>query len=215
MNSPTILRPLRLEERPWNVRHATLVRWVVFGGLLVFIFYSSPNIIHRIMAGDGRAIRSALSMGVYPLVMLFATFTIPKALAKQQRNFVTITDDDITLKMRSAGVEPERTVWTVKRDALREVRPFGAGRQAQFIFLMKADSAAKRFWQLANTARGMRLRVADWVLNTCKDVNTRPSAGVKKLFMTSTDTRKAMFDSDLGRALIEHGYLKPAENLQR
>jgi hypothetical protein len=78
MSSPTILRPLRLDERPWNVRYAALSSWLVFGGLLVYMFYSCPHFIQQLLVGDRHAMHYALSVGVYPVVMLFATVTVPR-----------------------------------------------------------------------------------------------------------------------------------------
>ena len=208
MNPPTILRPLRPDERPWQVRYSNWISVAMFFGLAVMALASDPRMFQKALAGDSHEIRFLMWMVIYPVIILFAAFAMPKALARQRRNVLTITDDDVTLKMRSAGVEPERTVWSVKRNDIREVRPYGAGRQAQFIFIMKTDSAIKRFWRLADTAGGTRLRAGSWVLNTRSDVSARPPMPMNQWITSRAVSRKATLDSDVGRALVEHGYLK-------
>jgi hypothetical protein len=212
MNPPTVLRPVRPDERPWPVRYANFISLAVFVAAGVMVLVSDPKMFQKALAGDPHEIRFLLTTGIYPIVILFAAFAIPKAVAKQQRSVLTITDDVVTLKMRSAGVEPERVVWSVKRNDIRDVRLYGAGSKAQFIFLLKAESAIKRFWRLADTSGGTRLRAGSWVLSTRNDVSAHPPMPVNQWIASRAASRKAMLDSDLGRALIEHGYLKTMEN---
>lgn len=212
MSPPTILRPIRPDERSWLVRYSNWISLIVIAGAALAALASDPKMFQKALAGDTHEIRFLLSVGIYPVVMLFAAFALPKALAKQQRSVLTITDDDVTLKLRSAGVNPEQVVWTVKRNDLREIRPFGSGNKAQFIFLMKTDSAIKRFFQVSDSASGRRLKAGSWVLNTRMDVKENPPMRSSQVFITSSQVREAMLKSDLGKALAEHGYLKPDAN---
>src|SRR5690242_8864126 len=121
MNPPTVLRPVRPDEYPWSVRYANFISLAVFvfAGLMTLV--SDPKMFQKALAGDSHDIRVVMTAGIYVVVILFGVFAIPKAAAKRQRSVLTIADDAVTLKMRSAGVEPERVVWSVKRNDIREV----------------------------------------------------------------------------------------------
>lgn len=213
--SATVLRHLKRSERTAFERNPFIfvLAWLAFFG--TFLGIQAFDIIRHSKSAHPLAFadRQLLGLSVVIPIVLWATYKQYKDGFAAERRYLEITDDAIALKEQSLkpSVFKPRVIWSVKHADLDKVviRPISKGSQSMFVLAKKPDGPWKRWKRIIGIGEwGPRLRAGDWVIDDgSKRRNPASPWGVFRL--TSRNKLMAeMLETDLGKALELHGYLR-------
>jgi hypothetical protein len=204
-----VLRHLRSDERPWYERYSTPLVLIIFVLIMWTSVYAHVQYwVDAIKNGSPRALAQLVQFVLIGAFVLYAAYKAPRLRATAARRQLIITDQDITLKSRSADASPEQVIWNIKREEIESIRVFAAARNSRFTIIKKGVTGNRVRQWLAGQIGGYLLSAPRWVRIERKDVKSHPPMPNYTGFSTRKQMRKDMMASDLGQALQACGYVQ-------